>query len=216
MYQLSDEPTGTHALLIGYIQPDSKVLDIGCAGGYLGEKMIKEKNCEVWGIEPDVKYYEEAIKKGYKIIYNTKIEEALNNIANEQFNYILIGDVLEHLADPEKILLSITKLLKDGGRLVVSLPNIAHYSIRSGLLLGKWDTVDAGILDKTHLHFYTLKSAKELFRNAGWKIVGVRPRGDLERWFRKIGLEWVGRKLLFLWPKFFAVQFIFVAEKEKI
>jgi methionine biosynthesis protein MetW len=216
IYKFSDEPTGTHALLTGYIQPNNKVLDIGCAGGYLGEKLIKEKNCEVWGIEPEKKYYEEALNKGYKIVFNKKIEEALESIQNEKFDYILAGDVLEHLERPGKILLSLSNFLKDNGRFVISLPNIAHYSVRFGLLSGKWDMHDAGILDKTHLHFYTLKSANELLNNAGWKVVSMRPRGDLERWFRKIGLEWVGRKLLFLWPRLFAVQFIFIAEKEKI
>jgi len=134
-------------------------------------------------------------------------------LQGEQFDYILIGDVLEHLENPGSILSLLNKFLKINGRLVMSLPNVAHYSMRFGLLFGDWDMAETGILDKTHLHFYTLKSAKELLKNSGWKIVDFRPRGDLERWFRKLGLEWVGKKILFFWPTFFAVQLIFVAEK---
>lgn len=215
MYKFSDEPTGTHALLINQVKPNSKVLDVGCAGGYLGENLVSEKKCEVWGIEPDTKNYDEALKKGYKIIFNKKFEEAAIDIKNEKFDFILIGDVLEHLEQPEKVMELLPGLLNDDGRLIVSLPNVAHYSVRFGLLFGHWDMVETGILDRTHLHFFTLKSAEDMLRNGKWDIELMRPRGDLERWFRKIGLEWIGKKILFLWPQLFAIQFIFVAGKKK-
>ena len=211
-YNFSSESTGTHLLLLGLIGDNSKVLDIGCASGYLGEYLVKEKGCEIWGIEPDAQSCDEAAGKGFKKIINKSVEDALSEIVNEKFDYILAGDIFEHLADPAEMLTQLGDYM-DNGKLVLSLPNVAHYSVRFKLLSGNWDMADTGILDKTHLHFYTLKTARKLLEKCGWEIEAMRPRGDLERWFRKIGLEKIGKFLLFLWPEFFAVQFIFKLKK---
>lgn len=211
IYNFSNEPTGTHMLLINEISDGSKILDVGCASGYLGEYLINEKKCEVWGIEPDVLSYNQALDKGYKKIINKGVESALNDIVGEKFDFILAGDMFEHLVAPETILLKLKDYLSDG-KIALSLPNVAHYSIRCKLLFGKWDMQKTGILDSTHLHFYTLKTAKELLKESGWKIERVRPRGDLERWFRKIGMERIGKLILFFWPEFFAIQFIFIVK----
>ncbi len=214
VYKISLEPTGTHMLLADNIVPGSKVLDVGCADGYMGEFLIKHKNCEVWGIEPFPESFTLAQNKGYVFISNNQIEIALQEekLKNEQFDFILIGDVLEHLVFPDQVLRDLKKLLKPNGVLVVSLPNVGHYSIRRNLLMGKWDMTESGIMDRTHLHFFTLKTAVELLEKNGWKIQSMRPRGDLERWFRKIGLEKFGKKALYLFPELFSIQFVFTAK----
>lgn len=214
VYKISLEPTGTHMLLADNIAPGSKVLDVGCADGYMGEFLIKHKNCELWGIEPFSESFALAQGKGYAFISNNQIEIALHDekLKNEQFDFILIGDVLEHLVFPGQVLHDLKKLLKPNGVLVVSLPNVGHYSIRRNLLMGKWDMAESGIMDRTHLHFFTLKTAVELLEKNGWKIQSMRPRGDLERWFRKIGLEKFGKKILYLFPELFSIQFVFTAK----
>ena len=198
-------------LLAGHITPGSKVLDVGSADGYMGSFLIENKNCEMWGIEPDQDSFSLASNKGYKYLLNKQIEDAVDDEAlkREQFDYIIIGDVLEHLLRPEIILKIMKNFLKPEGRLIVSLPNVAHYSIRFALLRGNWNMTESGIMDKTHLHFYTLKTAGELLENNGWLVENTRPRGDLERWFRRLGLEKIGRVILFFWPEFFAIQFVF-------
>lgn len=214
IYNFSDEPAGTHMLLLNQVAPSSKVLDIGCAAGYLGQYLAIEKQCQMWGIEPDKGAAEAAKQNNYKFLLNKSIEEALVDpvLAGQRFDYILLGDVLEHLLYPERILELLKIFIQDNGRLLISLPNVAHYSIRFSLLRGKWNMKDSGIMDRTHLHFYTLKTAVGLLEERGWKIETIRPRGDLERWFRKIGLEKLGKKILFLFPEFFSVQFIFSAQ----
>lgn len=201
-------------LIVNEINSNSKVLDIGCASGYIGDYLVREKRCEVFGIEPDFESYKIAKEKGYRIILNKNIEESLNceELKKEKFDYIILADVLEHTFDPKKILKELKDFLNDDGKIIISLPNTAHFSVRFSLLLGRFEMQDTGILDKTHLHFYTLKTAKELLSD--FNIEGIRPRGDLERWFRKIGLELVGRKLLFLFKTFFAVQFVFIISKK--
>lgn len=214
VYNFSDEPAGTHMLLLNQVTPNSKVLDIGCAAGYLGQYLAIEKQCQMWGIEPDTGAAEAAQQNNYKSLLNKSIEEALVDptLTSHRFDYILLGDVLEHLLYPERILESLKNFIQNNGKLLVSLPNVAHYSIRSSLLGGKWNMKDSGIMDRTHLHFYTLKTGMALLEQHGWQVETIRPRGDLERWFRKIGLEKLGKKILFLFPEFFSVQFIFSAK----
>ncbi len=209
-YTFSADPSGTHMIVVDRVKPSTKVLDIGCASGYIGEYLVKEKKCEVWGIEPDASSCEQASFKGYRRVINKSVEEGLkdNELIQQKFDYIILADVIEHLFDPERVLASLSTFLTDRGVIIVSTPNIAHYSTRLSLLQGKWDMTDWGILDRTHLHFYTLKTLRSLCTQAGWKVVSVRPRGDLERWFRKIGLEKLGKKILFRWPRLWAVQFI--------
>lgn len=211
IYNFSTEKTGTHMLLLAEVPEGNRVLDVGCASGYLGNYLIREKRCEVWGIEPDYISSEEARAHGYKAVLNRSVEEALREpiLANEQFDVILIGDVLEHLVKPEQLLQDLKPFLKPGGRLVLSLPNVAHYSVRFGLLAGNWEMTETGILDRTHLHFFTRSSAEAMFAAAGWRVETVRPRGDLERWLRRLGLEGAGRSLLFMLAGFFAVQYVF-------
>ena len=215
-YNFSAEPTGVHMLMAKEVAPGSKVLDIGCASGYLGEFLIREKQCEVCGVEPEINGYKAALDKGYKLIINQSIESSLRDqlLSFEKFDYILLADVLEHLVSPEEIIGQLKKFLNENGKILISLPNVAHYSIRFSLLRGNWNMSDWGILDRTHLHFYTLKTGKD-FIEKGWYVVEkIRPRGDLERWFKKIGLESVGRKLLFWWPEFWAMQFVFTVKRK--
>lgn len=211
-YQFSDEPTGIHRLIFERVPSGSRVLDIGCAAGYLGDKLIKEKNCQVWGIESDHQSADLAKQAGYEEVIEAKIETVFqdNLLGQNIFDVIIMADVLEHLLDPVEILKQAKKLISTDGLVIVSLPNVSHYSIRFGLLFGRFDRTETGILDKTHLHFYIRETALALCRNAGFEAVEVRPRGDLERWFRRIGLEALGKKILYFWQELFAVQFVIV------
>lgn len=207
---ISSEPTGAHMLIVSQIKSGSKVLDAGCSSGYFGQYLITEKGCEVWGVEPYEKDCLLAREKGYKKVINKTIESAFEDrdLAVEKFDYIIFADVLEHLVDPAVILNKVRTFLKSDGKIIISLPNVAHYSIRFSLLTGNWNMQEFGILDRTHLHFYTLKTIKELLANANFKIDIVKPRGDLPRWFRKIGLESFGSFLLNCFPEFWALQFV--------
>lgn len=217
-YAISREPTGVHQLIVEHIPVGSTVLDIGCASGYVGRVLKAEKNCRVFGIEPDLSSYSSANNSGdYEYVSNLPIEEAIGDVTirKEKFDCIICADVLEHLISPDKIVRALKALLAENGRLIVSLPNVAHYSVRFELLLGRFEPTETGILDKTHLHFYTLKSATELFEENGWEIVSIRPRGDLERWFRRLKLEPFGKWLLLKFSTMFAVQYIFLLKNKQ-
>jgi hypothetical protein len=89
---------------------------------------------------------------------------------------LVFGDVLEHLVDPWAVLFDLAQLVREGGQILACIPNVQHYSIIVNLMRGKWDYQDEGLLDRTHLRFFTLTSIRELFGRAGLQIFDIQPR----------------------------------------
>jgi len=182
--------------LIGY---NKKVLDVGCSTGKLGEKLKNEKGCQVFGVELNSRAAEIAKKRLDDIIV-ANIEEIVElPFPKEFFDVIVFADVLEHTKNPDRILQKFKRYLSDNGYILLSIPNIANWMIRLDLLFGRFEYKDAGILDKTHLRFFTLKSAKELVTKSDFKIEFI---GSYN-----LRLQLLGR----LWKTMFAHQFIIKA-----
>ncbi len=216
-YRFDPNPVNTHMLLLNEIAPNTRVLEVGTASGYLGEYLIHEKKCEVWGIEPVRELYVDAESVGYTKLVNKTVEECIqdNDLKDQKFDYILLGDVLEHMTNPHAVMKSLREYLKPEGKCVISLPNVAHYSIRWALLRGKWDMTDSGIMDRTHFVFFTRKTIREMIEQSGYKIVLDRPSGGyMERWGQR-RVFGIGRKILFTFPNLFSQQFIVVAGIDK-
>lgn len=215
-YNFSAEPTGTHMLLLDSIKPQATVLDVGCASGYLGHWLRLRQQVKVWGIEPMAEVAAVARAQGYEDVFVGNVESILVSgvLGGKKFDHILLGDVFEHLLDPVAALRALIPCLAPQGTLIISVPNVAHYSVRLNLLRGRWDMTDTGILDRTHVHFYTQKTAHEMLVSAGLRVRSVRPRGDIERWLKRIGLGSVGQWILQQWPGWWAVQNVFVAEAD--
>jgi len=146
------------------------VLDVGCATGYLA-KLMSAHDCSVTGIDINAESAEVAKKYCTNVFVAdldfTGLSEA---VEGRTFDVIVFGDVLEHLRYPARILEEARTLLRAGGYVVASIPNIAHGTIRLALLRGDFDYGDMGILDETHLRFFTLKTIEELFLQAGYEI----------------------------------------------
>ncbi len=156
--------------------PDDKfrVLEIGCGcGNTILEIKNTYKNAEVFGVEIDD--IPAKIASTFATVINTDIEKGSLDYPEQYFDYIIFGDVLEHLRDPWKIVNDFKPLLKNQGSLITSLPNIMHYSIIWNLLSGKWDYTDSGILDKTHLRFFTLESMIDMLTKAGYEVNDIAP-----------------------------------------
>lgn len=149
-----------------------RVLDVGCAQGNVGAGIKERQGAEVWGIETDSAAAAMAGKRLDRVIA-APVEEALTELPNGYFDAIILADVLEHLADPAAVLSGLARKLTANGELVVSLPNVAHWSVVQDLLQGNWNYQDAGILDRTHLRFFTRKSALDLFTTAGFLATSV-------------------------------------------
>ena len=155
-----------HTMVFSRIEERSKVLDIGCATGYFA-KELQNKNCKTWGVEVD----REAAKVAEK--YCERVEVA--DLEREKklpfkkgvFDYVLFLDVLEHARNPQEILQYSNQFLKRDGYIIISTPNIAHISMRLKLLFGNFDYEKKGIMDETHIHFYTRKTLQELIQKSG-------------------------------------------------
>jgi 2-polyprenyl-3-methyl-5-hydroxy-6-metoxy-1,4-benzoquinol methylase len=199
-YPFVQSPHSTHAKIIELVGSGKRVLDVGCGAGYLS-KELKKNGCYVVGIEID-KEAAEIAKNILDAVIVADVEEIRDIPYREGFfDVIVFADVLEHLKRPDKVLLKFKSYLSKDGYAVASIPNIANWHYRLSLLFGRFDYEESGILDKTHLRFFTLKTAKGLFESTGYKIVHVDYTGLASK-----------NRLFRLFPTIFAYQFIIVAK----
>ncbi len=160
----------SHAQLIRLTGRNKKVLEIGPATGYV-TKLLQERGCRVWCIENDPEAASVAAAFCERmVIANVETIDFLSTFPDDRFNVITFGDVLEHLVDPLGVLMRVKDVLQQGGYVVASVPNVAHASIRLSLLRGRFDYVDMGLLDRTHLRFFTQESLAKLFHDAGYDV----------------------------------------------
>jgi 2-polyprenyl-3-methyl-5-hydroxy-6-metoxy-1,4-benzoquinol methylase len=156
----------------------TSVLEIGCGSGWLGAAFkAKNPSCQYFGIEILEECASEAAMLLDKVIC-ANIEDDLT-IPLEfapSFDVLVFGDVLEHLLDPWLVLSQLRQYIKPGGSCVVCIPNVGHWSVITSLLSGKWDYQDSGLLDRTHLRFFTISTIIDMFQRSGWTVVDLAPR----------------------------------------
>ncbi len=174
--------------LLPLIPPDAKaILEIGCGAGRLCEAYQRINPGAQWyGVEPNEEAVKIATTRGIEI-FDDHVEEYIDwNPRKETFDCLILGDVLEHLQDPWKVLSGLVPLIKPGGQVIASIPNVQHYSVILALLRGRWQYGPEGLLDWTHLRFFTLHSIKAMFEKAGLDIFEIRGRqidsGELGDW----------------------------------
>ncbi len=155
--------------------PFARAMDIGCAAGRLGEALMAGRivsACD--GIEPDPGAAARA-RQRYGRVIEGDLESAGQDVDWQQYDLLLMADVLEHLADPWQALAMLHERVDPGTRLAISVPNVRHKSVVFPLLFeGRFEYADAGIMDRTHLHFFTRSSVRRALREAGWQLVGER------------------------------------------
>lgn len=160
-------------------KPYLRVLDVGCNTGATGAMLLEERLCShVTGIELLEAPAQQAAQRLNRVV-NAPVESALHELADELFDCILALDVLEHLVDPWTVTSQLSKLLAPGGVLIVSLPNIRNWQpIRDLLFRGEWKYVESGILDRTHLRFFTKSSMLSMVESTSLETEAVRPTGS--------------------------------------
>lgn len=149
-----------------------RILDVGTASGYLG-KVWRGQGHYVAGVEYDAAAAEKA-RPYYDVLQIADVETYPFPFGAE-FDYIVFADVLEHLRDPAAVLRRCIPALKDSGKIIISVPNIANWVIRLSLLFGKFDYMDKGILDRTHMRFFTLRSLKRMMSEVSCDVLKVTP-----------------------------------------
>jgi SAM-dependent methyltransferase len=166
------DPNNAHSVLHRLVceagGTSMSILEVGCSAGYVGATFVA-KGHRVTGVEPDPAAAE-AARNVLQEVHCEGIAEFLQRAPTGQYDAILFGDVLEHLPDPAETLRRCTPLLAPGGVVAISLPCGTHGSIRAMLLEGRWDYADYGLLDRTHLRFFSRTGVQELFAAAGMQI----------------------------------------------
>lgn len=182
-----NDKNDSHSIIVNLIPEKTTCLDVGCSAGYIGELLKREKKCKVYGIELDKKAIKKAEEKNvYEAIYNFSITDDKNKeyklfFDNSiKYDYIIFADVLEHIENPGKVLVEFSKKLKKSGKIIVSIPNIAHIDIAIGLCNRIFNYNEVGILDDTHLRFFTKQSFLEMINN-------IRTNYDLPLRARVVG-----------------------------
>lgn len=156
------------------VGPNKKVLEIGPATSYV-TKALRELGCHVTCVEIDPKAVRAAQRYANRTIHgDIETLDLRKALKDEEYDVILFGDVLEHLKDPSAVLKRVRPHLKRTGSVVATVPNIAHGSVRLLMLDGNFDTKPTGLLDSTHLHFYTRKTLIELFAISGYSVQLVK------------------------------------------
>lgn len=170
-----------HTDVLTLVGESRRVLELGPATGYM-TRVMRDRGCSVVGIELDLQMGREAEPYCDRVIIGDL--EALDlqaELGDDRFDVIVAADVLEHLRDPLAVLLTLREFLAPQGRFVVSLPNVAHGSVRFALLEGRFEYQKAGLLDGTHLRFFTRQSVQDLFDDAELAITRLeRHELDLE------------------------------------
>ena len=156
--------------MLRLVGEEKRVIDFGCATGYFSQ-LLNKRGCSVTGVEINAdaakvaqQYCERVIVADLDFVSVTELLPA------QSFDVAVFGDVLEHLRNPWKLLEETRQLLKPEGYIVASIPNIAHGAIRLALLQGRFEYMDLGLLDNTHLRFFTRKSVESLFEKAGYFV----------------------------------------------
>ena len=171
-YPFKIDPTESNnpaTKFINLIPRGSRVLEVGCANGALSAYLTQQMNCEVVGIELNPEAAKLAEQHCSCVILGDVEKDALDR-AHGKFDVITFGDVLEHLVVPGAVLARCRKLLRSRGFILISIPNVAHYSVRFRLLWGRFDYQQYGLLDRTHLRFFTLRTAKQMLAESGYQI----------------------------------------------
>lgn len=205
------------------LRPGCTVLELGCSTGHFA-KILSERGHRVVGVELDTEAADHARAEGLDIRHGDIEQGGVLEGLSGPFDAVLAMDVLEHLRDPARVLRRLRALLRPDGQLLCTGPNVAYWAIRKELLLGRWTYADAGIMDRTHLHFYTAGTWKELLEGSGYRVKCLEPAEvmiPLEGYLLRLpSLRRIVRSLqraaLRLRPQLFAIVFLLEARLAEV
>lgn len=209
-------PGSLYQIIYDSIKKKERVLDLGCANGNFSSE-LKKKQCIVHGVEISNVMAKNARKVLDRVIVGN-LETMKIDLPKKSYDVILLMDVLEHLFSPQQTLEKAAPFLKEKGRIIVSIPNVANWEVRLELLLGRFDSEKTAILEEGHIRFFTFKKACALFEASGYKVkkydlvinyplllLKIKNRLtfiDIERFLKKY------------FYRFFAYQYIFIISKK--
>lgn len=173
-YPIKESKYSSHYYFMLWAGKQQKVLDIGCGEGFFAKNLVEQNN-QVDGIDILEQPRHKALLGKY---IQTDLDQGLKHVQEQlepnSYDRVLLQDILEHVRNPHKLLTDCHQLLKPQGLLLVSVPNVANITVRLSLLFGRFEYAERGILDKTHVRFFTRKSARKMLEHAGYEIVAQK------------------------------------------
>jgi 2-polyprenyl-3-methyl-5-hydroxy-6-metoxy-1,4-benzoquinol methylase len=157
------------------LDPQARILEIGCGNGATGALALREGKCGSFiGVEMFAPVAAEAAQVLTEVLVGN-VEEMDLPFAPASFDALIMSEVLEHLVNPEQTLARLALLIKPGGLVMASSPNIAHWKVIKNLIAGRFDYEESGVMDRTHLRWFTPRSFQQMFENAGITVDSVTP-----------------------------------------
>ncbi|AMY10071.1 putative S-adenosylmethionine-dependent methyltransferase [Luteitalea pratensis] len=196
---LQDDRDESHWKVLGRVSSGERVLEVGASTGYMTEALMA-RGCDVVALEPNADAVALAHARGVPVrcAFLGDIKDGLG-----RFDVVLLVDVIEHVPDAPAMLRDCLDVLGPGGRIIVSVPNIAHWSTRWSLLRGHFDYTRTGLLDDTHVRFYTARSLEALCALVGLEVserdttLGLFTYGAVPPWLnRVVNVSWHRRRLV--------------------
>lgn len=168
-YMLKPDPHSSHSVILRWLGEGRgrRLLDVGAADGLLS-RQLTERGWRVTAIEGDPALAQAGARHCERMI-TVNLDREIP-VGEGPFDVIVYGDVLEHLVDPLRVLVELDRSLGAGGFVIISVPNVAHLWIRLLLLVGRFDYLDRGILDHSHLRFFTERSLRAMLADAGLSV----------------------------------------------
>jgi 2-polyprenyl-3-methyl-5-hydroxy-6-metoxy-1,4-benzoquinol methylase len=206
----NDRPLGGHRLLLDLIPAGGRVLDAGCSAGYFAERLA-QRGSSVVGLEVDPQAAERAREVCEQVLVGD-VEMMELPFEPGSFDTVVCGDLIEHLRDPGGFLARVRPLLRPGGTLALTTPNVANWTIRLQLMFGRFAYTERGILDRTHTHLFTRKALVECVEGAGYRVERIEFTVPVP----KLGtpaVERVAHAIGRLRPQLFAFQFVLAATR---
>lgn len=166
-----EDVNSAHSLAILEVAPGSSVLDIGAADGSVARGLL-ERGCRIVGVEADPAAAAAAGQVCERMVAaDVETVDLASELDQQQFDFVLLLDVLEHLRDPLRILKVAADRLRSDGRLILSVPNVTHAALRLQLLAGRFQYTETGLLDRTHLHLFDRPALERLIEQAGLRVL---------------------------------------------
>lgn len=211
-----NDPDEVVGVLSSLIPEGARVLDVGCGTGSVSIQIIQNCKASLVGVEPDGTRAGRARERGVDVHEARLTPELIAELG--AFDVVMFADVLEHLPNPLSLLALAKTALGPNGRVVVSVPNVAHWSVRWELLRGRFVYRDSGIMDATHLRWFTESGIRLLLESAQLRVERVRATAGFElpcywerppwRRLARSKRDPVIRRALRRWPRLFACQWV--------
>ncbi len=210
------EPAEASGLLVDLVPQGARVLDVGCGDGTLAVMLRDNKNAIVVGLEPNSARASVATSRGIEVHQLELTASLVDRLG--KFDVVMFADVLEHIPDPSILLQASNHMLLPNGIVIVSVPNVAHWTVRLNLLRGRFEYTASGMMDSTHLRWYTKSTILQLLKSNGFLAVETYASAGLWiwdykerkpwRWLRESRkqaiIKWMAKK----WPTVFGYQHI--------